>query len=135
MRKVVCIDVVVVTGSVNTFARAKTTVATGQSSQDLFIINTIRMESYQQTYQQGHHISSEDRLFMSEPPCVQPQGTFVLTVQAGQVIINHVIIIIITTNFLQVISYKVDNSKQVENLTKALIGMNMEVRINEIIEV
>ena len=40
------------------------------------------MESYH-----GHHISSEDRLFMSQPPSVQPQGTFVLTVQAGQVII------------------------------------------------
>ena len=123
---------VVVTGSVNTFARTK---YCGQSSQDLFIINTIRMESYQQTYQQAHHISSEDRLFMSEPPCVQPQGTFVLTVQAGQVSINHFIIIIITTNFLQVISYKVDNSKQVENLTNALIGMNMEVKINDKIDV
>ena len=123
---------VVVTGSLNTFARTK---YCGQSSQDLFIINTIRMESYQQTYQQAHHISSEDRLFMSEPPCVQPQGTFVLTVQAGQVSINHFIIIIITTNFLQVISYKVDNSKQVENLTNALIGMNMEVKINDKIDV
>ena len=127
---------VVVTGSVNTFARTK---YCGQSSQDLFIINTIRMESYQQTYQQAHHISSEDRLFMSEPPCVQPQGTFVLTVQAGQVVINHshffIIIIIITTHFLQVISYKVDNSKQVENLTNALIGMNMEVKINDKIDV
>ena len=70
---------------------------------------------------------------MSQPPSVQPQpqGTFVLTVQAGQVItnsINHFIIIIIR-NFLQVISYKVDNTRQVENLTNALMGMNMEVKI------
>ena len=66
---------------------------------------------------------------MSEPPCVQPQGTFVLTVEAGQVIIiNHSHFII--TNFLQVISYKVDNTRQVENLTNALMGMNMEVKID-----
>ena len=120
-----------VTGSMNTFARHRRS----QSSQDLFMINTLRMESYH-----GHHISSEDRLFMSQPPSVQPQpqGTFVLTVQAGQVIknsINHYnhyhyhFIINIIRNFLQVISYKVDNTRQVENLTNALMGMNMEVKI------
>ena len=84
------------------------------------------MESYH-----GHHMSNEDRLFMSQPPCVQPQGTFILTVQAGQVfIINHYHFILIIVNCLQVISYKVDNTKQVESLTNALIGMNMEVNID-----
>ena len=120
MRKVVCTEGDLLVGSVNTFAR------TGQSSQDLFIINTLRMESYH-----GHHLSNEDRLFMSQPPCVQPQGTFVLTVQAGQVIIiNHHHFFIIIINFLQVISYKVDTTKQVESLTNALIGMNMNMEVN-----
>ena len=81
-----------------------------------------------ESYHQGHRISSEDRLFMSEPPCVQPQGTFVLTVQAGQVIID-VEIIVISYHILQVISYKVENSKQVENLSNALMGMDIEVNI------
>ena len=58
------------------------------------------------------NLSNEDRLFMSQPPCVklQPSGGFILTVEAGKVI-----------------SYRVDTSDQMEKVNEAFMAMNVEV--------